>query len=128
MQIGTSGLFDFGTGDRLRAADAAKTATERKVVQARETANRTLQSLMQKLAAERRAAAETAELAAQAKANLDLLQTQYEEGQRQVMDVVGVYETFARQQRAQITHKYQAARLELAIARELGALADGGDI
>ena len=128
MQIGTSGLFDFGTGDRLRAADAAKTATERKVVQARETANRTLQSLMQKLAAERRAAAETAELAARAKANLDLFQTQYEEGQRQVMDVVGVYETFARQQRAQITHKYQAARLELAIARELGALADGGDI
>jgi len=44
------------------------------------------------------------------------------------MDVVGVYETFARQQRAQITHKYQAARLELAIARELGALADGADI
>ncbi len=128
MQIGTSGLFDFGTGDRLRAADAAKTATERKVVQARETANRTLQSLMQKLAAERRAAAETAELAARAKANLDLFQTQYEEGQRQVMDVVGVYETFARQQRAQITHKYQAARLELAIARELGALADGEDI
>lgn len=128
MQVGTSGLLDFGTKDRLDAADAARDATGRKVTQAIESANRKVRTLQQKLAAERRAAQEAAHLAAQAKSNLDLFQTQYEEGQRQVMDVVGVYETFARQQRAQTTHKYQAARLELAIARELGALADGGDI
>ena len=126
--IGTTGLFDFGTKDRLAAADASKDATERKVTQAIETSNRKIESLKQKLAAERRAAEESARLTAQAKANLDLFQTQYEEGQRQVMDVVGVYETFARQQRAQTTHKYQAARLELAIAREMGALAHGGDL
>ena len=121
-------MFDFGTKDRLAAADASKDATERKVTQAIETSNRKIESLKQKLAAERRAAEESARLTAQAKANLDLFQTQYEEGQRQVMDVVGVYETFARQQRAQTTHKYQAARLELAIAREMGALAHGGDL
>lgn len=128
MQIGTSGLMDFGTGDKLRAADAAKSATDRKVVQSIETANRAISALKQKLSAERNAAEEARVLTDQAKANLDLFQSQYEGGQRQIMDVVGVYETFARQQRAQTTHKYQAARLELAIARELGALANGDEI
>ncbi len=64
----------------------------------------------------------------QVKNNLDLFQAQYEAGQRQVMDVVGVYETFSRQQRSRIEHTYTAARLELAIARELGLLADGDEI
>jgi adhesin transport system outer membrane protein len=121
-------LMDFGTGDKLRAADAAKSATDRKVVQSIETANRAISALKQKLSAERNAAEDARALTDQAKANLDLFQSQYEGGQRQIMDVVGVYETFARQQRAQTTHKYQAARLELAIARELGALANGDEI
>jgi adhesin transport system outer membrane protein len=41
------------------------------------------------------------------------------------MDVVGVYETFARQQHAEVTLKYDAIRLRVAMAELLGVLADG---
>ena len=41
------------------------------------------------------------------------------------MDVVGVYETFARQQEAEVTLKYEAIRLRVAMAELLGVLADG---
>jgi len=67
-------------------------------------------------------------LAAQAKANLDLFQRQYKGGQRQVMDVVGVYETFAARQTTRLDLKYDLAKTRLEIARHLGLLADGGSI
>lgn len=44
------------------------------------------------------------------------------------MDVVGVYETYARQKRSQIGHKYDAARAQLKMARDMGLLADGAEI
>jgi adhesin transport system outer membrane protein len=57
-----------------------------------------------------------------------MFQTQYDAGQRQVMDVVGVYETYARQQAHEVDLKYNAVLLQLEIARDLGVLADGGSI
>ena len=71
---------------------------------------------------------EASGLAGQAKANLDLFQSQYDAGQRQVMDVVGVYETWVGQEEARIALKYEMAETRLEIARELGLLADGSDI
>ncbi len=128
LAVKTDSLFNLGTGAKLKAIEATKDAASRKVSQAQEEANRKLRSLEQQLIAANRAADESKQLTSQAKKNLDLFQAQYEAGQRQVMDVVGVYETFSRQQRARIEHTYSAARLELAIARELGLLADGEDI
>ena len=67
-------------------------------------------------------------LTSKAKANLDLFQAQYDAGQRQVMDVVGLYEQFARQQQQAAGLAYRAMQAELDIAAELGLLADGGKL
>jgi len=84
-----------------------------------------LARLNSQLAAKERQAAEAASLTRQAKANLDLFQQQYGAGRRQVMDVVGVYETFAARQASEITLTFEARRLAVEIARLQGVLATG---
>lgn len=118
----------LGTGARLRSIEAAKEAAGRVVSQANEDSNRTLRKLEGQVAATARQAGEARGLTAQAKANLDLFQEQYEAGRRQVMDVVGVYETFAARQASEITLKYEALRLQVELARVQGVLADGEEI
>lgn len=120
--------FGFGTRDSLRAIEATREGATRKVNQANEDARRRLRKLEVRLAALARQSREAATLTRQAKSNLDLFQAQYEAGQRQVMDVVGVYETFARQEQEEIGLKYDAALARLEIAKEQGLLADGSDI
>lgn len=118
----------FGTGASLQAIAAQAEAAERKVGQAREDANRRLRRLESQAGALARQAAEATLLTRAAKRNLDTFQAQYDAGQRQVMDVVGVYEAYARQQEAQADLKFDAARAQLEIARDLGLLADGDKI
>jgi adhesin transport system outer membrane protein len=125
LVLQSDSLLGLGTGDRLRAIEATKEAAGRRVAQATEDANRKLRSFEGQIASKERQAAEAALLTAQAKKNLDLFQAQYDAGQRQVMDVVGVYETFARQQEMEVTLKYDAARLRVAMAELLGVLANG---
>ncbi|MGJ8546897.1 MAG: TolC family protein [Sulfitobacter sp.] len=122
------GNIGFGTGASLKAIKAASEAAGRRVAQADEDARRALRKLETQVAATKRQAAEAAVLTAQAKQNLDLFQAQYDAGQRQVMDVVGVYETYASQQAAEVTLKHDAARLQVEMARILGVLADGDAI
>ena len=124
----TTGIFDLGTGARLKAVDATKEAASRKVDLAHESADRRLSTLEKTYVAAKRATGEAENLTRQAKQNLDVFQSQYEAGQRQIMDVVGVYETYARQKRSQIGHKYDAARAQLKMARDMGLLADGAEI
>lgn len=128
LNISTDQLLGLGTGASLKATQAARDAAERRVSQAQEDAERTLRRLDGRRSALSRQVTEASTLATQAKANLDLFQRQYKAGQRQVMDVVGVYETFAARQTAQLDLKYELARTRLQIARHLGLLADGGDI
>ena len=123
---GTS--LGLGTGARLRAIEAAREAAGRQVAQANEDANRTLRRLEGQAQATARQAGEARGLTAQAKANLDLFQDQYKAGQRQVMDVVGVYETFAARQVAEVLLKYEARRVQVELARVQGVLADGEQI
>ena len=120
--------LSLGTGARLRAIEAAKEAAGRQVAQANEDANRTLRRLEGQVAATARQAHEARSLTAQAKTNLDLFQDQYRAGQRQVMDVVGVYESFAARQVAELLLKYEALRLQVELARVQGVLADGEQI
>ena len=120
--------FGFGTGDSLKGIEAATEGASRKVSQAQEDSNRRLRRLEQEAAALERQATEARGLTAQAKANLDLFQEQYDSGQRQVMDVVGVYETFARAQQSEVGLKYRAVLVRLEMARDLGLLADGSEI
>lgn len=128
LRIGSDSLLGLGTGDRLKAIEATREAAGRRVAQATEDANRKLRKLEGQIASKERQAAEAATLTAQAKKNLDLFQAQYDAGQRQVMDVVGVYETFARQQENEVALKYDAIRLRVAMAELLGVLADGSAI
>ncbi len=115
----------LGTPARLRAIKAAEEAAGRQVSQAVEDANRTTRRLASQIAALTRQAAESADLRAKAKANLDLFRVQYEVGQRQVMDVVGVYETFAARQVAEVEVKFKAQQARVDLAAYLGVLADG---
>lgn len=126
--LGTSGLFGLGTGATLQALEAVKEAAELQVGEAMETAERKRRGKEQELKALERQAAEAVVMSSQAKQTLDLFQQQYQAGQRQVMDVVGVYETFASQQQKQASLKYKAEKLRLEIARDLGILADGDKI
>ena len=128
LRLTSDSLLGFGTGDRLKAIEATTEAAGRYVAQATEDANRKLRKFEGQIAAKERQAAEAAALTAQAKQNLDVFQAQYDAGQRQVMDVVGVYETFARQQENEVTLKYEAIRLRIAMAELLGVLADGSNI
>jgi adhesin transport system outer membrane protein len=128
LRLTSDTLLGLATGDRLKAIEATTEAASRYVAQANEDANRKLRSYEGQIAAKERQAAESAVLTAQAKQNLDLFQAQYDGGQRQVMDVVGVYETFARQQENEVTLKYDAIRLRIAMAELLGVLADGSAI
>lgn len=128
LQVKSDTLLGLGTGASLRAIEATKEAAGRRVAQANEDANRSLRKLESQIAAKARQAAEAATLTGQAKTNLDLFQRQYDAGQRQVMDVVGVYETFARQQQAEVVLKYDVIRLRLEMARLQGVLADGDAI
>jgi adhesin transport system outer membrane protein len=125
LDVRTSRPLGFGTGDDLRAIEAATEGERRKVDQAREESNRQLRRLEQERTALMRQAAEATVLSNRAKANLDLFQSQYDAGQRQVMDVVGLYEQFARQQQSVASLRYRAALAELQIAATLGLLADG---
>ena len=123
--IRTEGLFDYGRKDRNQALDAEEEALARRVKEAEETSQRKIRSYEAKLTAAQRAYQEAVRLSKQAKSNLDLFQSQYEAGQRQVMDVVGVYETFARQQHTMNTQRFLAAKYEVLIAREYGVLVAG---
>ncbi len=128
LNLTSDSLLGLGTGDRLKAIEATKEAAGRRVAQATEDANRQLRRFEGDIASTERQAAEAAGLTAQAKRNLELFKAQYDGGQRQVMDVVGVYETYAHQQEAEITLKYEAIRLRVAMAELLGVLADGSAI
>mgnify|MGYP000045598650 CR=1 FL=1 len=124
----TAKPLGFGTGASLKAIEAATEAATRRVAQADEDARRDIARLMQEAQGLDRQGMEAQALTAQAKANLDLFQEQYDAGQRQVMDVVGVYETYARAAQSAASLKYRAVLARLEIARDLGLLADGSEI
>lgn len=128
VDVTTDSLFGLGTMAEFKAIEATRETADRRVTEAREVAARRIEAQAGMLAAYRRQAAEASSLTTQAKLNLDIFQRQYEGGQRQVMDVVGVYETYAQALEKEIALKYQAARAELELARLKGALADGARI
>ncbi len=121
----SDGTLGLGTGASIKAIEASREAADRAIAQAEEDAARVLSRLTSQIAAKDRQAQEAARLTGNAKANLDLFERQFEAGQRQVIDVVQVYETFARQQAAQVALTYEAAALRVELARVLGVLADG---
>lgn len=128
VNAGQDTLLGLGTGASLKAIKAVEEASGRRVAQATEDATREISRLESRLKALGRQVGEASALTQDAKSNLDLFQSQYDAGQRQVIDVVGVYETFAEQQSRQVSLKFEMALARLKLAREMGLLADGGRI
>lgn len=128
LEVTTDSLFGLGTMAEFKAIEATKETAERRVAEAREVAARRIEAQSRQLEAYRRQAAEAVNLMTKAKQNLDLFQRQFEGGQRQVMDVVGVYETYARAVETEVELKFKAARAELELARLRGGLAEGARI
>ncbi len=128
LNVASDQLLGLGTPDSMKALAATRDAAARRLSQAEEDAARRLRRLQSRLSALDRQVADARALASRAKANLDLFQRQYEAGQRQVMDVVGVYETFAARQAAHLDLKYERSLTQLDIARHRGVLADGSRI
>ena len=128
VTLGGGELLGLGTGANLKAIAMERDAADRRVAQAEEDSNRVLRRLEARIEGLRRQSEEAARLSQQAKTNLDLFQRQYDAGQRQVMDVVGVYETYAQRRSLAIDHQYELSRARIELARHLGVLADGGDV
>ncbi len=127
-QVAPTNPLGIGMGANLEAIKATEEAAGRRVAQSQEEANRRLAKQEAEAAALSRQLLEAQALTGGAKANLDLFQSQYDAGQRQVMDVVGVYETYAAQAESAIALKYDLVRARLDMANELGLLADGSRI
>ncbi|MEL7164441.1 MAG: TolC family protein [Pseudomonadota bacterium] len=127
ITVGGPGL-GLGTPARLQALQAAEEAASRKVAQADEDARRTLRRLEGEAVAAARQASEARALTSTSKKNLDLFQAQYKAGQRQVMDVVRVYESFAARQDSEVQLRFEALHLAVELARVQGVLADGDQI
>ncbi|WP_439143048.1 TolC family protein [Planktotalea sp.] len=128
LNVTTDSLLSLGTGAKLQAIEAAKEGAQRLVAQAREDSNRRLRALEAQLRGVERQKGESRALTSQSKKNLDLFQAQYKAGTRQVMDVVGVYETYARQQQSAAELTFKSALIKLEIANEMGLLASGAEI
>lgn len=128
MELRTDQMFGLGTMAEMKAIEAGRETAERRIAEAREQSQRAIAVQERQLDAYTRQTNEAATLTAQAKRNLDLFRRQYEAGQRQVMDVVGVYETYAAARQREIDLTYRAERAELELARLRGALADGSMI
>lgn len=125
LRVNAENLLGLGTGANLQAIEAAKEAAARRVAQAEEDTARDLARLEQKLSGLERQHAQAAALTAEAERTYRLFQDQYQAGQRQVMDVVNVYETMVAQQKDAAAIRYDIARVELKIAAILGLLVDG---
>lgn len=124
----TEQLYGLGSPAAMQAIDASTESAERRVAEADEAVRRQIAAQTRGLTAYRRQVEEARGLTASAKQNLQLFQSQFEGGQRQVMDVVGTYETFARALETEVALKYKVARAELELARLRGALAEGARI
>ncbi|PIE09347.1 MAG: transporter [Rhodobacterales bacterium] len=119
------GRLGFGTGKSLEAVQASEAAAQARVGQAREEADRELRGLSGELASMERQYAEAQGIAAQAAQNYDLFEAQLEAGRRTVPEVIGVFETKIRTERAAVSLLYDIARLRVKIAALKGALVEG---
>ncbi|ATG38297.1 putative outer membrane efflux protein [Phaeobacter piscinae] len=120
--------FGLGTPAALKAIEASKEIAKRQVSEVEEDARRDYSRQMQRLASYRRQEAEAATLAQTSRETYRLFQAQFKAGQRSVMDVVSIYEEVVRREHAHIDAKYEVVLIQLALASDMGLLADGDRI
>jgi len=118
----------LGTPALLKAIESARETAERQVAEAEEDARRNYSRQTQRLASYRRQEGEAAALARTSRETYQLFQSQFDAGQRSVLDVVSIYEEWVQREQAHIDAKYEVVLIQLELARDLGILADGDAI
>nr|WP_255723250.1 TolC family protein [Thalassobius sp. Cn5-15] len=128
LNAGTTMGLGFGTKARLDAIENSKETARENVVEAREAARRNHSRLEQRLVSLQRQEAETARLVREGRQTFSLFQSQFKAGQRSVLEVVNTYEQLTRREMERLDAKYDVILVQLELARDLGVLADGGEI
>jgi adhesin transport system outer membrane protein len=125
LSVAVPNGLTLGMGAAMQAAAAEAAAAEARIAQEREAAARRVAALEGQRASLIRQAEEAARLAADAAANYELFEAQQRAGQRDVPEVVGVFETKVRTARAASDLRFDILVVEVRIAAEMGALVDG---
>lgn len=115
-----------GSPATLRAAEAAPELVARQMEEARHTALRRATETRGRIAELATRQAQGEAVLRQTLANLDLYAEQYRLGRRSLTDLTTQTAAAARLERDQAAMAYQIARLRLELARDAGALIDGG--
>ncbi|MEW2912345.1 TolC family protein [Leisingera sp. JC11] len=128
ITLGVGQPLGLGTPAAIQALEASKEAATRQVGEAEEAARRAYSRQVQQIASYQRQEGETAVLVRRSRETYELFLKQFEAGQRPVMEVIQVYEELVRREQAHIDAKYEVVLIQLALARDLGLLADGDKI
>ena len=117
-----------GSPATVAAANAAPDLVARQTAEARHTADRRRTELQGRIATLRSSQTQGAEVLRQTRGNLDLYTEQYRMGRRSLTDLTAQTAAAARLERDQAALAFEIARLELELARDAGALVDGGSL
>lgn len=117
-----------GSPAALAAADAAPDLVRRQTADAEQAAARRRTELQGRIATLQSRQSQGAEVLRQTKQNLDLYVEQYRMGRRSLTDLTAQTAAAARLERDQTALAYEIARVELELARDAGALVDGGSL
>jgi adhesin transport system outer membrane protein len=128
ITLNTGTPLGLGTPAQMKALEHAQESARRQVAQVEEDARRSYARQIQRLASYRRQEAEAAQLVRASRETYRLFQAQFEAGQRSVMDVVAIYEDLVQREQDHVDAKYEVVLIQLALARDLGLLADGNKI
>ena len=125
--LGLGGVrLGLGSPATLAAAAATPDLVTRQTAEAQQTAARRATELQGRIAQLRTRQLEGAAVLRQTLDNLELYVEQYSIGRRSLTDLTAQTAAAARLERDQAALAYDIARLELEIARDAGALVDGG--
>ncbi len=120
------GMLDAGLGANLSALDAAQDLADRRTAEAAEEAGRRILALDREILALQLRQEDGAEVLRQSRGNLAMFTEQYEVGRRSLLELVGQFESVARQEREHAGLKFDIALRQLQVAGLRGQLVDGG--
>ncbi len=125
--LGLGGVrLGLGSPATLAAANATPDLVARQTAEQQQTANRRRTELQGRIAQLRTRQSQGADVLRQTLGNLDLYTEQYTVGRRSLTDLTAQTAAAARLERDQAAFPFEIARLELELARDAGALVDGG--
>jgi len=125
LRASAESAFGFGTAANLEALQATEELATQRSAGTADDSQRQIVALERKITTLAARETEEAAVLRQTSANLKMFTEQYKMGRRPLMELVGMYETYARLERDQAALKYDRALLRLQIAQLRGQLVDG---